>query len=422
MSRAADAPGRVLMIVENNSYPRDPRVRREAEGLAAAGYLVSVISPALPKQPLRETLGGIFVYRYPGPPEANGFLTYIYEYAYSTVAIFALSLWVFLGRGFDVIHTANPPDTLVFVAAFYKLFGKRFIFDHHDLAPDMYYARFEGRGNRLVYRVLFWCEKLSCKLADHVIATNQSYKRIEMERHGVPEERITVVRNGPDPKRLRAVEPDPVLRKRAGTILAFAGITGYQNGVIALPKVLRCLVYDLGKRDVLFVIIGDGHALPEMKKMARDFALEDYVWFTGWVDDPSAYIRYLSTADICIDPTPSCTSNDASTMIKLMEYMSLGKPVVAFDVPEGRYSAQSAALYAKPNIEADMARAIAELIDDPQRRQAMGQFGRNRIETELAWSYSLPNLLEVYHRVLPGRLTRSSTTVQAIESEHSKGI
>ena len=412
MNRTADAPGRVLMIVENNSYPRDPRVRREAEGLAAEGYLVSVISPALPKQALHEAICGISVYRYPGPPEANGFLTYVYEYAYSMLAIFVISLWVFFSRGFDVIHAANPPDTIVFIAAFYKMLGRRFIFDHHDLAPDMYYARFEGQGNRWVYRVLYWCEKLSCQLADHVIATNQSYQRLEMERHVVREERITVVRNGPDPNKLRAVEPDPTLRKRAGTIIAFAGITGYQNGVILLVKALRSLVYDLGKRDVLCAIIGDGHALPELKRLAREYSLEDYIWFTGWVDDPSAYIRYLSTADICVDPTPSCTSNDASTMIKLMEYMALGKPSVAFDLPEHRYSAQSAALYAKPNSELDLARAMAELIDDPQRRQAMGSFGRNRIETELAWSHSLPKLLEVYRRVLPGRLAQFSTVAQ----------
>lgn len=412
MNRAADAPGRVLMIVENNSYPRDPRVRREAEGLAAAGYRVSVISPALPKQAWHEIMGGISVYRYPGPPESSGFFTYVFEYAYSMAAIFVLSLWVFLSRGFDVIHAANPPDTLVFIAAFYKILGKRFIFDHHDLAPEMYYARFEGQGNRWVYRVQFWCEKLSCRLADHVIATNQSYKRLEMERHQVPEGRITVVRNGPDPKKLRAVEPDPVLRKRAGTIIAFAGVTGYQNGTPLLVKALRSLVYDLGKRDVLFAIIGDGHALPELKSLAREYSLEDYIWFTGWVDDPSAYIRYLSTADICVEPTPSCTSNDASTMIKLMEYMALGKPSVAFDLPEHRYSAQSAALYAKPNSELDLARAMAELIDDPQRRQTMGSFGRSRIETELSWSHSLPKLLEVYGRVLPGRLPQLSTAAR----------
>lgn len=397
------------MIVENNTYPRDPRVRREAEGLAAAGYQVSVISPALPKQPLHEIVGGIFVYRYPGPPESHGFVSYVYEYAYSMLAISVLSLWVFLRRGFDVIHTANPPDTVVFIAAFYKLLGKRFIFDHHDLAADMYYARFEGKGNRWVYRVLYFCEKLSCRLADHIIATNQSYKRIEMERHQVPDERITVVRNGPDPNKFRAVEPDPVLRKRAATIIAFAGVVGYQNGTPRLVKALRSLVYDFGKRDVLFAIIGDGHALPELKKLAQEYSLDDYIWFSGWVDDPSAYLRYLSTADICVEPTPSCTSNDASTMIKLMEYMCLGKPSVAFDLPEHRYSAQSAALYAKPNSEVDLARAMAELIDDPERRRAMGVFGRNRIETELAWSYSLPKLLEAYRRVLPGGLGQLST-------------
>ena len=415
------APGRVLMIVENNSYPRDPRVRREAEGLAAAGYLVSVISPALPKQALHEVMGGISVYRYPGPPEASGFFSYVYEYAYSMVAIFVLSLWVFLSRGFDVMHAANPPDTLVFIAAFYKLLGKRFIFDHHDLAPEMYYARFEGQGNRWVYRVLFWFEKLSCRVADQVIATNQSYKEIEMKRYQIPEERITIVRNGPEPNTMPLGKIDNALRKKAGTILAFAGSIGGHDGVDLLLKSLRHLVYDLDKRDVLCVIVGDGDLLPQLKSLARQLELDDYVWFTGWVDDPVAYIGYISTADICVEPTPLNRYNDASTTIKIMEYMALAKPIVAFNLLEHRYSAQSAAVFAQPNDERDLARVIAELMDDPQRRLTMGSFGRNRIETELAWSHSLPKLLEVYRRVLPGRLAQRSTAAQTVTKTGTSG-
>jgi glycosyltransferase involved in cell wall biosynthesis len=276
----------------------------------------------------------------------------------------------------------------------------------------MYYARFAGRGNPFVYRVLIWCERLSCQLADQVIATNQSYKRIEMERHQVPEERITIVRNGPDPTRMRPGKIDPSLRSKAGTIIAFAGSIGGHDGVELLLNCLRLLVYDLGRRDVLCVIVGDGDVLPEMKSLARELVLEDYVWFTGWVDDSNAYIRYVSTADICVEPTPSNRYNDSSTTIKIMEYMALGKPIIAFNLPEHRYSAQSAALYAKPNSEVDMARAIAELIDDPHRRETMGSFGRKRVETDLAWSHSLPNLLEVYRRVLPGRLAQSSAAAQ----------
>ncbi len=412
MKPAVDAPGRVLMMVENNSYPRDPRVRREAEVLAAAGYSVCVISPALPGQAWHETFGEIAIYRYPAPPPANGFLMYAFEYAYSMAAIFILSFWVFLRHGFDVIHAANPPDTLVFIAIFYKLLGKRFVFDHHDLASEMYYARFAGHGNRFVYRVLRWCEMVSCQLADQVIATNRSYKNIEMERHHIPEERITVVRNGPDPSRLVVGDIDTALRRKAGTIIVFAGSIGGHDGVDLLLRCLRFLVNDLGKQDVLCVILGDGDVLPELKSLARELELDDYVWFAGWVDDPAAYIRYISTADICVEPTPSNGYNDASTTIKIMEYMALGKPIVAFNLPEHRYSAQSAALYAKPNDERDLARAIAELMADPLRRQTMGSYGRSRIETELAWSHSVPKLLEVYRRVLPGGLAQASAQAQ----------
>ena len=401
MKPESGAPGRVLMMVENNSYPRDPRVRREAQALAAAGCTVCIVSPALPGQLWHETIGAVEVYRYPAPPLANGFLAYLYEYSYSMAALFILSFWIFLNRGFDVIHVANPPDTLVLIAAFYKLFGKRIIFDHHDLAPEMYYARFGGQGNHLVYAVLRWCEKISCQLADQIIATNQSYRNIEVKRDHVPAERITIVRNGPDQNTMHLADIDASLRNRAGTILAFAGSIGGHDGVDILLRSLHYLVYDLDHHDVLCVIVGDGDSLPDLRSLATQLRLDDYVWFTGWIDDPAVYMRYISTADICIEPTPSNEYNNACTTIKIMEYMALGKPIVAFDLPEHRYSAQSAACYAKPNDESDLARAVAGLIADPQRRQIMGAAGRNRIGKELAWQYSLPNLMEVYRRLFP---------------------
>ena len=397
----ADAPAsrRVLMLVENNPYPQDARVRREARTLAEAGYQVTVISPARPGQPWRETIDGVRAYRYPSLPEASGVVGYLFEYGYSAVAMFVLSLLVYLREGFDVIHAANPPDTLVFIAAAYKLLGKRFVYDHHDLVPELYYARLAGRGNRLTHFGLLVLEKLSLRYADQVIATNESYRAMEMERGGVRPERITIVRNGPELNSRQMIEPDPGLRQKGKTIIGYVGVMGFQDGVDYLLRALHHLVYDLGRRDVFCVLIGGlGSAQPSLRRLATQLGLDDYVWFTGWVSDADL-LRYIASADICVDPDPSNPFNDRSTMTKMLEYMAQGKPIVAFDLPEHRFTAQAAAMYARPSDELEFARAVAQLMDDPARRQAMGVFGRRRVETELAWHYSARNLVEAYRRL-----------------------
>ena len=386
---------RVLMLLENCAYPRDDRVRQEARSLATAGYRVSVICPLDPGQPWRETLDGVCVYRFPAPPPPNGFLGYFWEYGYSMAVTFVISLLVFFREGFDVVHAHHPPDTFVFIAAFYKLFGKRFVYDHHDLAPEMYYARFGGRGNRLVYHALVLLEKLSCRLADHVIATNQSYKMVEMQRGHVPEERITIVRNGPDLGRLRPMESDLVLQRMGKTIIGYVGVMGFQDGVDFLLRALQHLVYDLGRTDFFCALVGAGDALPGLRSLTEELSLADYVLFTGWVEHTEV-ARYLSAMDIGVAPEPSNSYNDRSTVVKIMDYMALGKPIVAFDLPEHRVTAQDAAVYARPNDELAFARQIAALMDDPQRRQRMGKTGRERIETELGWSYQEKHLLEAY--------------------------
>ena len=370
---------RVLMLVENNSYPQDYRVRREARALTDAGYQVTVISPAQSGQRWRETIDGVHVYRYPALREASGFMGYLFEYGYSTVAMFILSLLVYLREGFDVIHAANPPDTLVLVAALYKLLGKRFVYDHHDLVPELYCAIFADRGNRLMHRVLLLLERLSLRFADHVIATNQSYKALEMERGGVPAERITIVRNGPELGSRQVAEPDPGLRQRGRTIIGYVGVMGFQDGVDYLMRALHHLVHDLGRTDILCVLIGGfGSAQPGLKQLATQLGLDDYVWFTGLVSDTDLQ-RYLASADICVDPDPSNPFNDRSSMTKMPEYMARGRPIVAFDLPEHRFTAQAAAIYVRPNNELEFARALAQLMDDPVRRQTMGALGRRRV-------------------------------------------
>ncbi|MDX1523568.1 MAG: glycosyltransferase family 4 protein [Anaerolineae bacterium] len=407
---------RVLMLLENNPYPQDGRVRREATCLAAAGYQVSVISPGQAGQPWHERIGDIRVYRFPAPPDGDGLLGYLWEYGYAMMATLLLSLLVFFRDGFDVLHAHNPPDTFVFIAAIYKLFGKRFIFDHHDLSPEMYHARFDGQGSRLVYLVLLCLEKLSFRLADHVIATNESYKKIALERGRVPEERITVVRNGPESGRVRLVPPDANLRRLNKTIIGYVGEMGFQDGIDYLLRALHHLLYDLGRTDFFCVLIGHGDAWDTLNDLAIALSLEKVVWFTGHVTD-AELIRYLSSADICVDPDPSNPFTDRSTMIKMMEYMALGKPIVAFDLPEHRVTAQVAAVYAKPNNELDFAQKIALLMDNPIRRQYASRYGKQRVETSLAWPRQATNLLAAYAALgLFG--TRSELEVQGRDEDH----
>jgi len=383
------------MLLENNPYCFDVRVRHEAITLAANGYMVSVICPGGLGELRRETIDGVRVYRYPAPRAGSGFLAYVWEYSHALAATFAISLVVLLREGFDILHAHCPPDMFVLVAMFYKLLGKRFVYDHHDLGPEMYRARFRNNADSVIYRALLLFEKLCLRLADHVITTNLSYKTLEMERGGVPSQRIAIVRNGIDLERMQPVDPDLLLRHRAHTILGYVGAMGPQDGVDYLVRALYHLIYDLGRHDVCCVIIGKGDVSRDLKALAEELHVEDHIWFTGWIPD-SDLIRYLSTVDICVDPDPSNPFNDRSTMIKMMEYMALGKPIVAFDLPEHRVTAQDAAAYARANDELDFARQIASLMDDPERRNRMGQLGRQRIETELAWVFQEKHLLEAY--------------------------
>jgi glycosyltransferase involved in cell wall biosynthesis len=412
----ASTKNRVLMLLENVPFPQDVRVRREAAALASAGYQVSVICPAHTGQPHRETLNGVRVYRFAPPRSGHGLLGYLWEYGYSMAAAFVLSIAVFFREGFDVVHAHNPPDLFFMIAAFYKMFGRRFIFDHHDLSPEMYQALFPGGGSRLVHRVLVFLERLSCHFADHVIDTNESYKKMEMWRSGVPAARITIVRNGVELSHLRHVEPDPALRKMGKTILGYVGVMGFHDGMDYLLRAVHHLIHGFGRRDVYCVLIGGGEAFERSKALARELGLEEYVRFTGFMNIKDL-LPYLAAADICLDPDPSNAYNDRSTMFKMMEYMALGKPIVAFDLPEHRFTAQNAAVYVPPNDEGAFARAIAELMDDPDRRAALGAFGRFRIKTQLAWEFSVPHLLSAYRAVLGSSAASREPVGQRAEME-----
>jgi glycosyltransferase involved in cell wall biosynthesis len=383
------------MILENCSYLRDARVGKEARTLRDKGYRVAVISPVSGRLPSCVVIEDVAVYGFPQLSFSNGTVGYFLEYLYATWAIAAITAYVWVIRGFDIVHVGNPPDCLILVTSIYKLFGKRLIYDQHDLSPELYVARFAS-PNRLLVAIQLFLERLSYKLANHVIVTNESCREIAIQRGGIPEEKITIVRNGPDVERFRSREIDPVLRRRAPCIIAFAGITGYQDGLDYLCGALQSLRCEIGEEDFLCIVLGDGDALSHIKGMARELAIDDKMWFAGWVSDPDTYCRYLATADICVAPEPSNSYNDRSTFVKIMEYMAAGKPIVAFDLPENHVSAGDAAAYAKPNDHRDLAAKLAGLLRDESRRHLMGEEGRRRIESSFSWQHSIPDLLKVY--------------------------
>jgi glycosyltransferase involved in cell wall biosynthesis len=385
------------MLVENNPYPQDIRVFQEAVALKSNGYTVSVVSPAKQGQLWHERINGIDVFRYPLIPTVNNFYGYFLEYGWSLIAMFFISISVLARSGFDIIHIANPPDILVLIGLFYKLFGKRLIFDHHDLAPELYGARFEGKANRWVYNILILFERLSCISANHIITVNQSYKSIEIQRDHVNEEKITVVRNGP-PDLHGYSDPIDGGQKNRKFTLTYAGVIGYQDGVDHLVRALHHIISKLGRMDFNCVLVGEGDALSYVRSLAKELKLDDFITYAGWVDH-TFVTHYLSAADICIAPEPSNPYNDKCTAIKLMEYMAAGKPIVAFDLPEHRITVQNGAAFARPNDDEDFAAQIVDLMDDPVRCRKLGQINRERIEKKLAWSHQVKYLLGVYENI-----------------------
>jgi len=386
--------GKVLMLLPNNPFPSDVRVWQEASFLDSKNWKVSVVCPGKERQKKYEVINGISIYRYPMPPVVKNLLGYTWEYFYSTYCLFLLSLKVLFKQGFNVVHAHNPPDTLFIIGLFYKFLGKKFVFDHHDLSPELYLSRINNKKT-ILYRMLLVFEKLSCKVADCIISTNQSYKEVEIRRDRVDPRKIYIVRNGPDLRRVKLVVPDEKLKSMGKKILGYVGEMNPQDGVDYLLRSIQYLIYKLKRTDFYTVIIGRGDALPELKKLSSKLQITDYTWFTGWIPDKDM-IRYLSTADICVDPDPSSPLNDKSTWIKIMEYMALGKAIVSFDLPETRFSAQKAAIYARPNDEQDFARKIAKLMDNSDLRKRMGAYGRERVEKELSWHHVSKNLLTAY--------------------------
>ena len=393
---------RVLIIVENIPVPFDRRVWKESVSLQANGYEVSVLCPrGKGYMQAHEVIEGIHVYRHPMPQEGNGGpFGYLYEYGCALFWEFLYSWWIYFRRGFDVIQGCNPPDDIFLIALPFKLLGVKYIFDHHDAIPELYLSKYERLD--AFYKIQVWLEKLTYRFADVVMATNNSYKELATSRGGVRPENVFVVRNGPDPKTFKPVPPNLALKQGKPYLVGYVGNMGAQEGLDILLDAVA-YIKSLGRRDLHFTCVGGGPALAELRQAVTDKGLEDMVNFTGRIPDEQL-LEILSTADVCVNPDKPCEMNDISTMIKITEYMALGKPIVQFDLKEGRFTAMEASLYADDQLGAkDFAEKILRLLCDGEARKRMGQFGRQRIEEALGWEYSVPNLLAAYQRALDQR-------------------
>ena len=395
-------PRRILIVVENLPVPLDRRVWLEATTLQAAGYEVSVICPMGRgwDKPF-EIIEDVHIYRHPEPPEAHsGAVAYAKEYWHAMKAWFRLSRVVWREWGFDVIQGCNPPDLIFILAWWYRLWGVTYMFDHHDVCPELFEAKFDKKG--LLYRVMLIWERITFASASVSMATNESFKAIAVRRGKMKPDDVFVVRSAPKIDNFIPGPGDKSYRKGAKTVMGYVGVIGQQEGMDLLVEAADHLINTLGKTDVHFAIVGFGPHLEIVQEDVKSHGLESYFTFTGalYGDD---MLAVLNAIDIGVSPDPKNTMNDISTMNKVMEYMTLEKPTVQFDLTEGRVSAQGASLYAANNDPIDFGNMIAELIDDPDTRATMGKEGRARVLGHLSWAHSAPVLLAAYDRIFDKR-------------------
>jgi glycosyltransferase involved in cell wall biosynthesis len=391
----------ILLVVENLPVPYDRRVWQEALALKAAGFQVSVISPATKSHPkLSEFLEGVHIYRYPMMIEGQGHVGLIVEYVWSFPCIFLWSIFVALRRGFKVIMIANPPEIFFPIIWMWRLFGKKTVFDHHDLTPELFATKFKT-DRSVILSFFYFAERRMLRVAHKVISTNESYKAIAMKRGRRTSEDVLVIRNSPDPARFSVRQPEPELRKSAEYLLAFLGEIGQQDGVDILIRAIKSIRAALGPDSVHCVILGAGPHYDNIVAYAKDQGVSDNITFTGRADNDTI-CRVLSTADIGVDPCPWSPHANLSTATKIMEYMFFSLPIVAFDLTETRYSGADTVRYARIDDEADFARQVIDLLQDEARRRAFGQAGRRRLDTALSWRVSARNLVTVMDGLVGG--------------------
>lgn len=386
---------KALIFIEDNTFTNDNRVIREADALVDAGWQITVVCPRYPGDPFYKRISDqLRVYFYP-KPNAVSAVGHLFEHAITLFFGTLLVFWVQLRHGFQILHACNPMDTLWMLSVPYKLFGKKFVYDQHDLCPELYLSREESGPDSLFFKALSWLERMSYRTANAVISTNESYKSIAVERGGRDPESVFVVRNGPNLSKFQPVPPRQGLKKDGEILIGYLGNINLQDGVDQLLIAADQIVLKKGRKDVRFVLVGGGAYQPELVKLAEEMGLSDCVTFTGRVPDKEM-LETLCACDICVQPDPYNPLNNVSTMNKVMEYMALSKPVIAFDLKETRFSCGDAALYADPHDRDDLGRKILELVGDPERRGQMAGMGRKRVESKLAWPFSVPHLVAAY--------------------------
>ncbi|MGZ4202977.1 MAG: glycosyltransferase family 4 protein [Thermoleophilaceae bacterium] len=397
-ARSEGSPPRALVVTQNVPVPSDRRVWNEVSALRRAGWEVVVICPRGEDSEYEpfEQIDGISVLRYSQPRAGGSALGYLYEYGMAYWCIRRLARELADARGFDVVQAANPPDFLLIALRFLKRQGAQLIFDHHDLSPELFLARFNNRKT-LLYWILRLVERINFRLADIVIATNESYQRIAVGRGGKRPEDVYVVRNGPLLAHFKPVAPQESLKRGRRYLISYMGEMAPQDGV---DHALRAFAHLREERDDWHAVLaGDGDAAAGLRQLAEQLELGEQVEFSGWLLDPELRLL-LCSSDVCLVPDPKTTLSDASTLIKIAEYMALARPVVAYDLTESRITAGDAALYARPNEPRDLARAISELLDDPERRERMGAIGRARVIDGLSWERAEHMLLAAYDAAL----------------------
>ncbi len=393
-------PARVLMLVQNATAPLDARLWPEAQALAARGYEVHVICPRDEVCTLRrENIGGIRIYRYPSGPEGRNAIGYFLEYALALPAQFCLALAIRARFRIDVVHICNPPDLLFLVASPLKALGARLVYDHHDACPELMMAKGYPAGSWQV-RLNMLFERLTYRACDVSLETNESFRNIAIGRGRMSRQDVFVVRNAPKSTRFAGSSADDKYRYGRKHMVAYVGIMAIQDGLDYLIDAAHIIVAGWQRHDIQFVLVGSGPELERLRERVRLIGLEDYIAFTGYIADPGILGSVLATADVCVSPDPENPANNVSTMHKTMEYMAIGKPIVQFDLHEGRVSAGDASLYASANDAADFAKAIVRLVDDPELRDRLGRIGLQRISTDLSWEAQLPSLLAAYEQAL----------------------
>lgn len=385
------APG-VLVLVQNLSVPTDRRVWTECQELRRAGYRVDVICPRAQGQSREFDLEGVRVHTYRLPEINAGAAGYLVEFVYAWVRTALLAVHVARTRGFRVVQACNPPDTYWLLARLMRPFGVRFVYDQHDLCPEIFEVRFGRRG--LLHRGLRALERATYRSADRVVSTNETYRAVAIDRGGVPPERVSVVMSAPDPARMRPQEEVPDLRRGREHLACYLGIMGAQDGVDVLLRSIGVYVHEMGRADCHFALMGFGDRLHQLESLADDLALREFVEFTGRVELPQI-TRWLSTANVGLTPDPKNAFNDRSTMNKTLEYMAFGVPVLSFDLHETMRVLDGCGVAVEGD-ERAYAKALSSLLDDPEQREELGSAGRRRVEQELSWQRQAQTYVRVF--------------------------